>query len=537
VSDLLPADLGADFDLSALDLEGEALDASAARACPADLGRQVCAPRWCAGLWYTQVIADHLAACLRYVRGQPGGIKRLAIAVPFQHGKSTLASELFPAWALGIDPSLRVVCGMYGLSEAKIKCANTRRWMAHPSYLRAFDSRFGPVRVTSEDGDERVDQAESGALSFRVRSLRGGRVEDRGGGYMATSLQAGLNGRPYEIGIVDDPYKDPGDGEDGAANPRKRAKVEEVYDAIFESREQANSVQILVFTRMHPEDLMAYAVDRWAAVGIPHAAIRLPAILDVEAERAPWDPRPLGCGLSEAIYPGAPEIKDAEWYRQKRDALVRSRPWIWETCWQQRPVRREGAMFRAEWWRYFEPEQIRSLQPFDHLWVSVDCAAKASGASWTCADLWACRGAEAYKLDELRGHWDLRAFERELIRWLRETWPAAEGCAKIVEDGGFGRYVVEDLGALDRPIRGFILQGTGGLSKEARASMVIDFVRSGLAHLPNPDARPYGKIRTDWVRSHIAEWGAFPTKGRACDRVDAGTQGLRWHLDRMRAGE
>jgi len=172
---------------------------------------------------------------------------------------------------------------------------------------------------------------------------------------------------------------------------------------------------------------------------------------------------------------------------------------------------------------------------FDNLWVSIDCAAKAGGASWTCADLWASKGAEAWKLDELRGHWDLRAFERELIRWLRE-W-RAEGCAKVIEDGGFGRYVVEDLAALDNPIGGFILQGTGGLSKEARATMVIDFVRSGLARLPNPDAPPVGRIRTDWTREHVAEWGAFPTKGRACDRVDAGVWGLRHHLDRMRIGE
>lgn len=527
-------DLSALLDPRRLEVEADAANAAAARLSIEDLGRQVCAPRWVAGLWYTELIADHLAACLRYVRGQPGGIKRLAIAVPFQHGKSTIASELFPAWALGQDPSLRVVVGMYGLSEAKIKCANTRRWMSHANYLRAFDARFGPVRTIDEEGRERVDLAENGALSFRVRKVSAtGRVQDLGGSYMATSLQAGLNGRPYEIGIVDDPYKDPGDGEDGAANPRKRSKVEEVFDAIFESREQARSVQVLVFTRMHPEDLMQYAVDKWAACGIPHAAIRLPAILDSEAERAPWDPRPLGCGLSQAWRPGAPEVKDAEWYRQKRASFA-ARPWLWETCWQQRPTRREGALFRAEWWRYFDPAEVRGVR-FDNLWVSIDCAAKAGGASWTCADLWASKGAEAWKLDELRGHWDLRAFERELIRWLRE-W-RAESCAKVIEDGGFGRYVVEDLAALDNPIGGFILQGTGGLSKEARATMVIDFVRSGLARLPNPDAPPVGRIRTDWTREHVAEWGAFPTKGRACDRVDAGVWGLQHHLDRMRIGE
>ena len=66
--------------------------------------------------------------------------------------------------------------------------------------------------------------------------------------------------------------------------------------------------------------------------------------------------------------------------------------------------------------------------------------------------------------------------------------------------------------------------------------MVIDFVRSGLARLPNPDAPPVGRLRTDWTREHVAEWGAFPTKGRACDRVVAGTWGLRYHLERVMRG-
>lgn len=519
--------------LAALERESERLNALAARASTEDLGRQV-VTRWVAGLWYMRVIEQHLEACLRYVRGQPGGIRRLAISVPYQHGKSTIASELFPARCLGLDPSLRVIAATFQLGLAKERVTNTRRWMSHPAYLRAFPTRFGPMRVVDEDGRDRTEISENGALKFAVRKVTPqGRAEDLGGFYMGASIKGGVNGRPYDIGIIDDAYKDMSDGEYGAGNPRVRARAEEFYDSMFGSREQARSVQILVSTRMHPEDLTDFCVRKWERAGIPYAVVRLPAVLDREDDRAPWDPRPLGCGLSQAWEPGAPQVKDAEFYRSKR-AELEDALWIWETNWQQRPVKREGAMFRPEWWRYFDPQEVRGIS-WDRMWVSIDCAYKAAGASWTCAELWVSKGLEVWKLDELRGHWDLRDFEQRLVLWLTER--NAREVPKVIEDGGYGRFVVDDLAALPRPITGFELKATGGLSKEARASMVVDLIRSGRVRLPNPDAQSYGWIRTDWVKDHVSEWGAFPSKGRACDRVDAGAWGLRYHLESLMRGD
>ena len=516
--------------LAGLEREADRWNALAARASIEDLGRQV-VRGWVPGLWYMRVIEQHLEACLRYVRGQPGGIRRLAISVPYQHGKSTIASELFPAWALGLDPGLRVIAATFQLGLAKERVTNTRRWMSSPAYLRAFPARFGPIRTVDDGGRERVEVSENGALKFAVRRVTPqGRAEDLGGFYLGASIKGGVNGRPYDIGVIDDAYKDVSDGEYGAGNPRVRARAEEFYDSMFGSREQARSVQILVSTRMHPEDLTDFCVRKWERAGIPYAMVRLPAVLDREEDRAPWDPRPLGCGLSEAIGPGAPQVKGPEFYRSKR-AELEDAAWIWETCWQQRPMRREGAMFRPEWWRHFAPRDVRGAA-FDHMWVSIDCAAKATGASWTCADLWASRGLEAWKLDELRGHWDLRDFEQRLVLWLTER--NARHVPKVIEDGGFGRYVAEDLSRLG--IDGWDLRGTGGLSKESRASMVLDLIRQGKVRLPDPEAEACGWLRTDWTREHVAEWGAFPTKGRACDRVDAGTWGLRYHLERVMRG-
>ncbi|TXH41320.1 MAG: hypothetical protein E6Q97_37760 [Desulfurellales bacterium] len=499
------------------------LDIMAARASAAELGRHVF-PGW-VSCWYHDVMADHLNACLRYVRGLSGGIRRVAIACPFQHQKSTMI-EMFVAQALGIDPSLRIVNATYNVTFARERIDHVQRWMSAPFYQQAFATRFGQASaVEDDDGGKRArksdrvqDKVRNTANMFQVRRVVEGRTENAGGSFLSTSLGAGLNGRPYDIGIIDDPYRD----EEMAASEVERRHIEERYDSIFESRETARSIQVFVFTRMGPDDLMGYALPRWEKAGIPHAVLRFPAILDEPP--AEYDPRPQGWGLSQALVEGGPEIKPGAWYEEKRRLI---QPWTWETSWQQRPTTRAGDFFQRGWWRTFDPADLGSV---DRYWVSIDCAMKASGPSWTCADLWAAKGPMAFKIDELRGHWDVRHFERELLTWITHKWGReVRGCGSsiLIEDGGYGRYIHDDLVAAG--VHGAHLLPTGGLSKTARASMVLDFVRSGLAHLP---ARSSGRVSQGWVEDHISEYGRFPQL--PCDRVDAGVQALRWHLQTLR---
>ena len=135
-------------------------------------------------------------------------------------------------------------------------------------------------------------------------------------------------------------------------------------------------------------------------------------------------------------------------------------PHVWETCYQQRPTTRTGDFFQTAWWGHYDPAELREV---DRYWVSIDCAAKAAGASWTCADLWASRGPQALKVDELRGHWDVRQFEREFMRWITDKWGREIrkfGSAIVIEDGGFGRTIHDDLEAAG--VKSLHLLGTGG---------------------------------------------------------------------------
>lgn len=431
--------------------------------------------------------------------------------------------EMFIARALGIDASLRVINSTYSVNFARERITNCQRVMNHDAFKSAFTTRYGQSTAVSDDDDRVADKVRNTANMFAVRKLEAnGKYVDLGGSFLSTSLGASLNGRPYDIGIIDDPHKNM----EEAASEAARRRVEERYDAIFLSRQQERSVQIIVTSRLDPNDLVGYVVPRWAKAGIPHAILRFPAILD--EPNSPYDPRPQGWGLAQALEEGGPQKYSANFYRTIRAELMDKSPHVWETCYQQRPTTRTGELFLNSWWRYYSPADLKEL---DRFWISIDCASKATGASWTCADLWASKGPMVFKLDELRGHWDLRQFEREFMNWITEKWGRevrAMGSAIIVEDGGFGRVIHDDMVAAG--VRGMHLLGTGGLSKTARATMVLDMVRNGLVHLPSSS---FGRVSAGWVDEHKTEYGRFPAL--PCDRVDAGVQALRWHLDLLRA--
>ena len=54
--------------------------------------------------WHVELISAKLAAV------REGRIRRLIISVPPRHLKSHLASVAFPAWSLGHDPSMQILC-------------------------------------------------------------------------------------------------------------------------------------------------------------------------------------------------------------------------------------------------------------------------------------------------------------------------------------------------------------------------------------------------------------------------------------------
>ena len=129
--------------------------------------------------WHIEAMAFQLTRVLQ------GECKRLIIMVPPRNLKSICASVAFPAFALGQDPTRRIICISYAEALAR-KHANDCRAVMHSSlYKRLF-----PKTGISGKKDTELEFATS-----------------LGGSRLATSVGGTVTGRGGSLIIIDDPMK------------------------------------------------------------------------------------------------------------------------------------------------------------------------------------------------------------------------------------------------------------------------------------------------------------------------------------------
>lgn len=79
---------------------------------------------------------DLIAAKLNEVR--TGKCKRLIINIPPRYMKSICASVAFPAWLLGHDPSINIICASYDQDLAEKLAMDSRNIMQTSWYQEIF---------------------------------------------------------------------------------------------------------------------------------------------------------------------------------------------------------------------------------------------------------------------------------------------------------------------------------------------------------------------------------------------------------------
>ena len=170
--------------------------------------------------WHVELIADRLMAAYRRE------IKRLIITLPPRSLKSISASIAFPAWALGQDPKLRIICASYAQEFSGDLARKCRKVMLSPWYRGAFpDSALNPNKLAEEE--------------FETIA---------GGSRLSTSLGGSLTGRGGNFIIIDDPIKAL-----DAQSKANRERVKDWYDSTLYSRldSKDDDVIILVMQRVH----------------------------------------------------------------------------------------------------------------------------------------------------------------------------------------------------------------------------------------------------------------------------------------------
>jgi hypothetical protein len=130
--------------------------------------------------FHLDAICQHLAALLN------GDIRRLLINLPPRHGKSRLASVLFPAWVWTSRPELRWLFASYAQSLATRDSLTTRRLIESPWYRE----RWGHVFELTSD-----------------QNLKARFENNRGGMRIATSVGGSATGEGGDLIVVDDAHK------------------------------------------------------------------------------------------------------------------------------------------------------------------------------------------------------------------------------------------------------------------------------------------------------------------------------------------
>jgi len=185
----------------------------------------------------------HIAVCTALDLFLKGIIKKLAIYIPPQHGKSQLSSILFPAYALGINPDLKIAVCSYSDSLSSGFNRACQRIIESPEYLQLFPG-------TRLNGREVWANHKAGRPTY-LKNSDIFEIVNRKGFFKNVGIGTALTGTPVDIGIIDDPLKDRIEAE----SERMRDNVWNWYTDVFKTRLHNGSQELLLQTRWHEDDL------------------------------------------------------------------------------------------------------------------------------------------------------------------------------------------------------------------------------------------------------------------------------------------
>lgn len=418
--------------------------------------------------WHIDAIAHSLMLAL------VGKRPRQVINVQPRSLKSIITSVAYPALAIGLDPTCKVMCISYS-----------------DDLTRVFSRDF--ARVVEADWYRQMFP--------RVRWRKASESEyatTQGGGRLAVAVRGSVTGRGADIILIDDPIK--------AADAQKeseRQALSEWFKNTLSSRlnDKKRGVIALVMQRVHVADLTSDLV----AMGFHHLC--LPSIAQRDEEI------PIAPGLvyarkaDEALHPG---YEDLETLAAQRRIMGTE---AFEAQYLQRPEMPQGNLFK----RTYLPVAAAPKDITGRWWVSVDAALTNSAWSDFSAitlgyTLPGPRGPHIYLYDAKRGRWDIDELIRETTVYhdrIRRRYPDVQ-IEFIVEQTALG---VPLTTALKRD--GYkVHRQTPTRSKEERAYELLQIFREGrvsLVRQPGKDA---------WIEPFLAEVLTFP-HGRYDDQVDS----------------
>lgn len=259
---------------------------------------------------------------------------RLAIAMSPQEGKSTRCAVWTPIRALQLDPERRIIVASYAEGLAS-EHARTARNIIENYGSRARDPLTG-IPLPDKLGLELADD-KSAAGHWTIKGHRGG--------VFAAGVGGGMTGRPADLIIIDDPYKNM----EEADSPAYRAKVDEWFKAVVTTRLAPGAPIILIQTRWSEQDLAGslLAHDRALPEGEREwRFLNIPALAE--------DGTPDALEREPGTYlQSARGRTPADWERIRRAVGPR----VWSALYQGRPTPAGGGLFSRDAFDRYRVEQ------------------------------------------------------------------------------------------------------------------------------------------------------------------------------------
>lgn len=391
------------------------------------------------------------------------GPREITVAMPPQHGKSSTGSMGFPAWVIGNWPDTNVMLASYEASFAATWGAKTRDILADVG-----DAVFGVHPLGGRDAARN---------SWKIAGYTGG--------MFTTGFAGGGSGRPADIFIVDDPFKNFAEARSAVIRDARW----DWFRSVAYPRRSPGAPVFVFSTRWHEDDVIGRIkrdLKGWLHVTMP--------AID-EKGQGLWTER---YSLAEYV---------------KIQATIG--PYLWGAMYQGNPMPEAGNLFKRSWFRYYhrEGEGADAYYVLDGRRVPV---AK-------CRRFQTCDPAASIKPDACYftiGTWDITPegdvvvvdILRERIetvdhgRVLHANFDAWAPLWVGVERASFGMSIINDLKKNGFPVKPL----EADADKVSRALPATALYNNG--SIWHPLAKP-------WVGDFERELIDFP-HGRFKDQVD-----------------
>ena len=245
-----------------------------------------------------------------------GKSPRLMILMPPRHGKSQIASKLFPAWLLGHHPGWEVMATSYNLSLALDFSREVRGVIRSEAYKQLFPH----TKLSAEY---------QAAEAWKLQSETGVGA----GGYIAAGIGGPITGKGAHVLIIDDPVKNA----EEADSPEMREKNWNWYNSTAYTRLAPGGGVLIIQTWWHDDDLAGRVQQMMAedSEADQFEIVKYPAIAEEDEEfRLKGEPL-------------HPERYNLEQLLKIQRQLGGPAGRWWSALYQQNPVPQEGANFKA----------------------------------------------------------------------------------------------------------------------------------------------------------------------------------------------